>query len=188
MNKNGKILAYTCLVVLILGTGFITKSILKKNILVNISPSVPVGIYLRTSSKKTPAYGDLIRFCAPRWISERGYTKTSRYCLNKRPALLKPIAALPGDKIGYTTKSGLIYLTLNNRMTSAVVLKSDTKGRAMPMFRPGIVPQNSFLPLSTYNARSADGRYFGPVSDEKIIGWYKCFMCYTKKDLENGKN
>ena len=76
--------------------------------------------------------------------------------------LLKQIAAVPGDTVR-VTEAGI---SVNGRpLPHTAPLASDSQGRPLPHVPPGIyqVEPGTVWLLSTYNARSFDSRYFGPV-------------------------
>jgi len=70
---------------------------------------------------------------------------------------LKTIAALPGDQVCIFED----HFEVNGR-TLGPVFETDGAGTEMPRIRGCFaVPAGTFLPASTYNARSFDGRYIG---------------------------
>lgn len=144
--------------------------------LINISPSVPVGFYMAIPAHHPLRRGDLVRFCAPSWIAARGYVNPSAFCEKNTPALLKPVAGIPGDSIRVT--GGQVFV--NGHPTAARILRADSRKRQLPSVKDQSVPPNMFLPLSTYNPRSLDGRYFGPVSKNLILFRYVCLVCMRR--------
>ena len=141
--------------------------------LINASPSVPVGLYMAMPMHRTLKRGDLLRFCAPGWIAERGYVPTSRHCSDKSPALLKPVVGVQGDLVEVRNK--VVFVRGYN--TKAYILAVDSKGKPIPSISNFVVRKNAFFPLSTFHVRSLDGRYFGEISDNKILHRYICLVC-----------
>ena len=148
----------------------------RKILLVNISPSVPVGLYVVNPFKKNLSYGDLVRFCGPRWIVKRQYVPASQNCSYGRPALMKRVEGLPGDTI--ENRAGRIFV--NGKITKAVALRADSHGNPVPQIGKLVVRDNEFFPLSTFNVRSLDGRYFGAVDRKRILYHYLCVVCFGK--------
>ena len=72
------------------------------NAWINVSSSLPVGIYLIKKDDGKPKKGDLVLSCIPKLYAnlafERGYL-TSGKCENKIAPVGKYIAAAKGDKV-----------------------------------------------------------------------------------------
>lgn len=146
---------------------------------INVTPSLPYGIYQITAKPVAP--GGLASFCLASEFSnlarERGYLAVGSCPSGLRP-LLKEVAGLPGEVIGY--RYGLI--TLNGQVladtTHAV---SDSQGRPLPTshLRTGVIPQGQALMLAQ-RSDSFDSRYFGlvPLDD---LQWVKPILTFHKK-------
>jgi conjugative transfer signal peptidase TraF len=128
---------------------------------VNLTPSMPVGVY--QISHDPVERNHLAAFC----LEDMEFTPLARRylgtgsCLSGLRPLLKEVAGLPGDMIGF--RDGLI--TLNGHVIAGTaLLKTDSMGRPAPVSRltPGIIPPGKALMLSHYPG-SFDGRYFGLV-------------------------
>lgn len=131
----------------------------------NLSSSIPLGIY-RVS--ETPIVrGDFVEYCPPnqamfQMAKARGYLLSGFSCPNFYSPIFKPIAAIEGDEI-IINKGGVWVngLWLSNSKPSF----KDAKGRSLiPQNIPKTnVPSGQILLVSSYSARSFDGRYFGSV-------------------------
>jgi conjugative transfer signal peptidase TraF len=141
---------------------------------VNTSPSLPIGIYRVT----TDASAKLVEFCPNEpyasFAAARGYRSTGS-CPDRASPLMKPVIANAGD-IVTVSNSGL---AVNGKLvpnTAPVLL--DTHNRAMIPWPRGVYPvQAGFVWVaSSYNARSFDSRYFGPVRMADIRCHLKPFL------------
>lgn len=127
----------------------------------NDSPSLPVGIYVVTPDPSA----DLVEFCPPEPFASfallRGYRERGS-CPDGGAPLMKPIAARPGDTISISAAG----IAVNGRgIPHTEALRVDTKGRALqhwPFGTYAVQPGTVWL-ISSYNPRSFDSRYFGPV-------------------------
>src|SRR5438876_2008976 len=125
----------------------------------NDSPSMPTGLYVRTSSESRSS---LVVFCPAepfaRLSVERGYRSRGN-CPDGAEPLAKPIAARPGD----TLELSVLGITVNGRLlpnTSPLAKESDGRPRSRwPCGRHVVAPGTVWV-ASSYNARSFDSRYF----------------------------
>ncbi len=128
----------------------------------NASASVPIGLYLVRASNP-PSLGDLFAVRLPEDLSslvvERGYVGADTL-------LLKRVTAISGMTV---CRDGL-DITLDGRVV-AEAASADQQGRPLPRWT-GCVTLGSdevFL-LVAGVADSLDGRYFGPLSADTILG------------------
>jgi conjugative transfer signal peptidase TraF len=129
----------------------------------NVTPSLPLGIYWKVEAPlQRDAY---VRFCPPmtQAIAEakkRGYVDAG-YCPGGYTPLMKRVAALDGDVVEFR-KDGV---AVNGRLLALSAPKqADPSGRPLPQLRGRVVVGPSqMLMMSSYNAGSFDGRYFGLV-------------------------
>jgi conjugative transfer signal peptidase TraF len=126
---------------------------------INVSPSLPVGLYITTDSSK------LIEFCPAEPFASvailRGYRDRGA-CPDGGAPLLKPIVALAGDELDLSAPG----IAVNHRpIPNTLPLAVDTKGRPLKHWPFGHynVSREVVWVASSYNARSFDSRYFGPV-------------------------
>jgi conjugative transfer signal peptidase TraF len=128
----------------------------------NSTASVPIGLY-GVQPVGDLHVGDMVLFSPPRTLTallaERGY-------LPLGVPMLKPIAALPGDRVCRTE----MQVTVNGSAI-AYALERDRMGRPLPVWSGCrlLGPDELFL-LNPAVAASFDGRYFGPLPVTAIVG------------------
>jgi conjugative transfer signal peptidase TraF len=140
---------------------------------VNESPSLPIGIWRVSSVERDLRKDDIVGFCPPdtpafREARERGYVGKG-LCEGGYEPLLKPIAAIAGDRLSQTEEG----IKINGRViANSKNLARDGSGRTLPS--PGtndlIVTEGEIWVVSSYNSLSFDSRYFGPVPISSIEG------------------
>jgi conjugative transfer signal peptidase TraF len=128
---------------------------------INTSPSLPVGLYLVT----TEGNANLVEFCPAEPFAAlslvRGY-RSPGVCEDGGAPLLKPIIAKRGDLVDLSAHGIRVNGIL---LANTAPLTKDTKGRPLkswPFGRFEVVPGTVWV-ASSYDSRSFDGRYFGPV-------------------------
>lgn len=119
----------------------------------NISPSVPYGLYRLHAVPSQLAYGQLVVARVPPSIQPW-----------QRPwvLLLKPVAGLPGDVL--TVQAGRFYI--NGEDFGPVLL--DTQGQQLPQVQSPRVVQVGEVVLASKAPRTLDARYMGPVPVQSI--------------------
>ena len=140
------------------------------NAWINVSSSLPIGIYLIKKDDGKPKKGDLVLSCIPKLYAnlafERGYL-TSGKCENKIAPIGKYIAAAKGDKV--QTASDGIYIN-GKLIKNSKAQKYDENG--FKMFTQSInrtLYDNEILLLNE-KENSFDSRYFGIIDTNFIIG------------------
>jgi conjugative transfer signal peptidase TraF len=135
----------------------------------NLSGSMPVGVYRRT--QEPLGVGQIVAVCLPAEIARVGRTRGYLHagpCPSGTQAVLKFIAAMAGDVVEVEPAG----VTINARpIPQSAVRAVDSAGRAMPHCAWGTVtlaPGELWL-LSTQDARSWDSRYYGPVPSEAVL-------------------
>lgn len=133
---------------------------------INTSPSLPLGLYMTTSD----IHAGLIEFCPCEPFSSlaiaRGYRDPGS-CADGGAPLLKPIVAKQGDIVVLAGEG----IRVNGKLLqNTEPLVTDTRGRRLKPWPFGrYVVQPGFVWVaSTYNGRSFDSRYFGPVATSNI--------------------
>jgi conjugative transfer signal peptidase TraF len=133
----------------------------------NDSPSMPTGLYVRTSSE---SIASLVVFCpaAPfaQLSVERGYRSRGN-CPDGAEPMAKPIVARPGDIVELSATG----MAVNGRLLqNTPPLATDTTGRPLPHWPFGryVVAPGAVWVASSYNSRSFDSRYFGPVAASQV--------------------
>jgi conjugative transfer signal peptidase TraF len=141
---------------------------------INTSPSLPVGLYLVTTERNA----NLVEFCPSEPIAAlslvRGY-RSPGVCEDGGAPLLKPIIAQRGDLVELSAHGIRVNGML---LANTAPLAKDTKGRPLkswPFGRFEVAPGTVWV-ASTYESRSFDCRYFGPVSTVAIRNRVKVLL------------
>jgi conjugative transfer signal peptidase TraF len=141
---------------------------------INTSPSLPVGIYVVTTDPST----NLVEFCPAEPFAAlsliRGY-RDAGSCRDGGAPLLKPVVATAGDTVELSGRG----LSVNGLLLpNTAPLSKDTKGRPLEPWqfgRSSVIPGTVWV-ASSYDSRSFDSRYFGPVYETAIRHRLKAFL------------
>jgi conjugative transfer signal peptidase TraF len=129
--------------------------------LVNESPSIPRGLYLR-SFDQTPRSGVVVAVNPPpaarRYLTSLG--------MPARVPLLKRVAALRGDRVCRTGDA----LRWSGR--TAIALPKDRRGSPLPAWSGCRRLAGDELLVMGDTPTSFDSRYFGPVRRPDVAGIY----------------
>jgi conjugative transfer signal peptidase TraF len=135
-----------------------------RSVLVNTTPSEPIGLYARTHQALRP--GRLVAFLAP--ASAFPYADRRLGYLHRVP-LLKMIVAGPGDRVCTLTDQLLI-----NGQVYGAIAEADAEGRALPHWRAcRALADGELFALADRVPNSFDSRYFGPISERSVIGVFR---------------
>lgn len=132
----------------------------------NDSPSLPIGLYVVTSDRSA----DLVEFCPTEpyasLAAERGY-RSEGSCPDGGAPLMKPIVAQPGDTVDISSRN---FAVNGKALPNSAPLNVDTEGRSLQHWPFGKyrVETGTVWVISSYNRRSFDSRYFGPVRKNRI--------------------
>jgi len=139
---------------------------------INITDSMPIGLYHVAPVDRAPVKGDIVSICAPPAVAAiaraRDYIPRGS-CPDDTAPMLKIVGAVAGDVIEVEQNAIVIDgYTLPGSATHA----RDSHGRALSRFprgthqmRPGEVW------LWTPNPRSWDSRYYGPLPAQNVNGF-----------------
>lgn len=126
----------------------------------NASPSVPIGFYVVRPAKPQRGHLAIVRL-GP---GDRAHAALARY-LPKSAFLLKPVAAIEGDRV-----CRLGTLVLIGGRIAARARAVDTAGRPVPKWSGcRTLAAGEFFLLAPSRA-SFDGRYLGVTRAEQIVG------------------
>lgn len=134
---------------------------------VNASPSLPIGLYVVDSLPKAR----LVEFCPSQpyaaLANSRGYRDAGR-CSDGGTPLLKPVVAREGDEVIVTARGVSVNGT---RLPNSAPSTRDTAGRPLRSWPFGTyrVEPGTMWVVSSYEARSFDSRYFGPIRDAQVL-------------------
>src|SRR4051812_31081668 len=133
---------------------------------VNASASLPIGLYRITSDQSAK----LIEFCPAEPFGSLSASRAYREkgnCPDGAETLMKPIVAVAGDVVTISVRGVMV----NGRLlANSAPLKVDTKNRTLKHWPFGEyrVLAGTVWVISSYNARSFDSRYFGPIAVSSI--------------------
>lgn len=137
----------------------------------NYTDSMPRGLWRATDDPIQR--GKPVLVCPPpsRVITaarEAGYL-ISGSCPSGLAPLLKPVVAVPGDRVAVTSAG----VTVNGReIPNSGLLTQDGSGRRLPRAQIGLhtVAPGTVWVVSSFNPYSFDSRYFGPVQVAQVRG------------------
>ena len=149
-------------------------------LVLNLSPSMPVGLYLKTgkanaSNLKT---GDLVLACLPPEIKKfglaRGYLGKASICQGA-DAVIKQIYGVPGDDLTLTMK-GMITKSAYYIFPTKV---RDSQNRPLPYISRGAYNNTTgYWLIGTNSPDSWDARYWGPVPLTNILSHVKPLVVF----------
>ena len=157
-----RIIGLRCVIALFIGLQFWDIVGLR----INTSPSLPLGLYVTSSEPGA----NLVEFCPSEPFAglalSRGYRDPGA-CSDGGAPLLKPVVACEGDLVEVSAAG----IAVNGQLLpNTAPLRIDTKRRPLTSWAPGryIVQPGFVWVASSYNPRSFDSRYFGPVAINSI--------------------
>jgi conjugative transfer signal peptidase TraF len=132
-----------------------------RQIVIDTSPSVVPGLYVRSNAM--PAVGQLVEFRIP--ASVRSYIRSRTGRDGQNWYILKPVAAGPGDRVDTTQGE----LRINGRFIAPMPPMRDGFGNALPHWtQDHVLEHNEFFVFSDRITNSFDSRCYGPVTRDKI--------------------
>jgi len=133
----------------------------RRVLVINTSPSVAPGLYLRSSDE--PAVGKLVDFCIP--PAARDYVRGRTGNSGENWSILKPIVAGPGDRVDTTSE----WLVINGRRIAPMPPRTDGNGRPLPVWRENrVLAGDEFFVFSNRISNSFDSRCYGPIRRQQI--------------------
>lgn len=140
----------------------------------NWSPSLPIGLYWRTGDPNAPDVAFCLSAEVRKEAAAHGLEPMRGRCPDGTAWILKP--NLRSARVITFTNRGF---TVDSRaLPNTAPLSKDRFGRAMPHYPFGryFVSSKEVWVVSTYNDRSYDSRYFGPIDAASIV-------CYARPIL-----
>jgi conjugative transfer signal peptidase TraF len=142
-------------------------ALIYSKIVINISPSIPVGIYLKTTPH--PQKGSLISVCLPKDTMKQGienhYVISGWGTCDGMLPLLKEIIAVPGDDVILMNNA----ISVNGKIYHSPTYNKDSAGNLMPIYPRGHYPNTTgYWLLGISDIRSWDSRYWGAISNNLI--------------------
>lgn len=160
MTRARKTLIATCAALALLGASTVLHT--DPLVIWNASASVAIGFYAITPIAR-PEVGDLVAVRPPEpltdWLFERGY-------LGPDTPLLKRVAALPGSEV---CRHGMTIMIDGEAVATA--RERDRLGRPLPVWMGcRTLRDGEMFFLNADHPGSLDGRYFGTLGADTIIG------------------
>lgn len=137
----------------------------------NLSGSIPMGLYQVVGDAAHLTRGEMVLACLPSEVAalahSRGYVPRGGGCSGSMAPVGKLVMALPGDTVTVTA----VGLRVNNvPVANSTQLKRDGAGRSLPLQATGphiVAPGTLWLIGSS--GRSFDSRYFGAVQMTSVL-------------------
>ena len=133
----------------------------------NVTPSVPPGLYRVTADSNAP----FVEFCPPGEFGslsvERGYRPRGSGCPDHGERLLKPVIAVSGDVVQVSPKG----ISVNGEtIPNSTAQERDSYGRTLKAWPFGVYPveTGTIWVVSQYETRSFDSHYFGPIQLREV--------------------
>lgn len=134
---------------------------LRRVVVINTSPSVVPGLYLRCY--EPPGLGKLVDFRIPR--AAREYVRRRTGNEGESWYILKPIVAGPGDRVDTTSA----WLIINGHRLAPMPPATDGEGRRLPLWRANrMLRAGEFFVFSDRIPNSFDSRCYGPIRRNQI--------------------
>lgn len=134
---------------------------MRRVVVINTSPSVSPGLYLRSSD--APTVGKLVDFCIP--PAARDYVRGRTGNDGEDWYILKPIVAGPGDRVDTTGA----WLVVNGHPLAPMPPPTDGGGRPLPVWRESrALAPDEFFVFSNRIPDSFDSRCYGPITRKWI--------------------
>jgi conjugative transfer signal peptidase TraF len=170
INKKGLFIVLPFAVLISLGI-FIKKT----DVEINLTPSMPIGLYYAGFSKKTEAIhiGDTVTACLSHSIGHDGVKHgyiTKGSCPSGAEPVIKEVIALPNDTVKLTNRQIIVNPGASQQVYFAPIHVLSLSGHPIRAFiTPGVYRKKE-LWLYGNGAKnlSWDSRYFGPVKKKQI--------------------
>jgi conjugative transfer signal peptidase TraF len=133
---------------------------------INLSPSLPIGLYQVASGSDAT----LVEFCPPEPFGSlanvRGYRQPGN-CPDGGAPLMKPVVAWAGDVVSLSEKGVVVN---GQAIPNSAPLTRDSAGRPLTPWPFGLYTSQlgTVWVVSDYHPRSFDSRYFGPIPETLI--------------------
>ena len=129
---------------------------------INTSASLPVGLYIVSSN------GTFVEFCPDdQGLSAQRHYRARGVCPDGAAPLLKPVIGSAADEV-VVSPAGI---AVNGKLLSHTApLQHDSEGRSLTHWPSGryTAAQGTLWVASSYNSRSYDSRYFGPIRENTV--------------------
>lgn len=151
---------------------------------INLSASMPQGIYLLTDVSKVNV-GDFVMVCLDDVLAQ--FARKRRYlhagnCANSTQPLLKQVAAKSNDKVELLAN---VVIINGKRLRHSVTFSMDSPGRLLPAIPRGtyILNAHQLWLYGTESAKSWDSRYFGAVDISHVVSVAKPLLVWPGRSI-----
>ena len=158
---------------LTLGVAVASLTCADRQVVINTSPSVAPGLYVR--SRDAPAVGRLVDFRVPPAAAAFVRSRTHGRTDGDDWYILKPIAAGPGDDVDCTGP----WLVINGHAVAPMPPSEDEEGHPLPVWRDHRrLSAEEFFVFSGRIRNSFDSRCYGPVCRGRIAAVRKPLLTW----------
>ncbi len=148
-------------------------TLLASNLYLNVSDSLPAGLYASEADTRNLRKNELVLACLPDAASSLGLSRgylTAQGLLNRCHPVGKYVVATAGDYV----RVDLEGIRVNDRLLPHTApLPYDGRGRRLQPARLDTSLKEHELLLAGFLPHSYDSRYFGVLREEQIIGRLK---------------
>lgn len=166
-SKNGLKKVVKFIIIPFLALGMFLFFFIKMSYIVNISASIPVGIYKTYEIDREIKVGDIVTFLPNENLNE--YFKKRKIKETFIKHYIKIVVGVEGDsfKYKYSQKSGSYYILKNDKYNLGTVYQKDSKGNKLPRFGECTLQKDEYYVMGSHN-KSFDSRYLGKISRKNI--------------------
>jgi conjugative transfer signal peptidase TraF len=165
-QRLGRAARLSLAALILLGTADLLGTVCRRFVRVNLSPSLPRGLY-----RPVPlplARGRLVSACLPPTIARLGRARSylpPGPCPGDSAPVLKILAAIPGDRVEITHSGVLVN---GARLRKSGAHSADSHGRSLSPIPPGRYRLRRCYWLAAPHPDSWDSRYFGCLPRESL--------------------
>lgn len=152
---------------ILLFVALVTVLIESQGLIINVTPSVKTGLYLKQSGVINR--GDIVVFCLNNHDQQIGlthhYLHVGSVCNGSDP-LIKQVIAIPGDEVVLTEDT----ITVNQKPYFYKTHHYDSFKQPLVMYPRGVFKNTpGYWLAGNHNTYSWDSRYWGPISEKQIL-------------------
>jgi conjugative transfer signal peptidase TraF len=156
---------------IVLAAMAMASTVANRQIVINTSPSVQPGLYVR--STEPPRVGVIVDFRIPPAAREYVFARTGNSGADWY--ILKPILAGPGDHVDTMGE----YVVINGRRVAPMPSQTDGAGRPLPVWREDrVLAHDEFFVFSNRIPNSFDSRCYGPLHRQQIEAVRRALMTW----------
>jgi conjugative transfer signal peptidase TraF len=167
------------LLAFILGLSLVALALHFASLAINVSGSMPVGIYHIERSNRAAVNGDVVQLCADPAVAavarRRDYLPYGS-CPSDTAPMVKIVAAVAGDVVDVRDDA---VIAGEHRLPGSATQARDSQGRALQHFPRGLYRMRpGEIWLWTPNPLSWDSRYYGPQPAAAVSGFATLLLAF----------